>query len=111
MVCSGETGVGVVTSGTFSPTLEVVIAMAKAYEETKGSLADRLMAALVAADCVGGDHRGRLAAGVRVAKKGVKGYWLELHVDQTFTPAQQGGDPNDTRELGARVFHTFLEAR
>ena len=36
---------------------------------------------------------------------------LELHVDQTFTPAQQGGDPNDTRELGARVFHTFLEAR
>ena len=62
---------------------EVVIAMAKAYEETKGSLADRLMAALVAADCVGGDHRGRLAAGVRVAKKGVKGYWLELHVDRS----------------------------
>ena len=29
---------------------EVVVAMAKAYEETAGSLADRLMAALVAAD-------------------------------------------------------------
>src|SRR4029077_18074308 len=37
---------------------EVIVAMAKAYEETKGSLADRLMAALVAGDCAGGDHRG-----------------------------------------------------
>ena len=62
---------------------EVVVAMALAYEETKGSLADRLMAALVAADCVGGDHRGRLAAGIRVAKKDVEGYWLELHTDKS----------------------------
>jgi uncharacterized Ntn-hydrolase superfamily protein len=57
--------------------------MAEAYEETKGSLADRLMAALVAADEAGGDHRGRLAAGIRVAKKGVDGYWLELYVDKS----------------------------
>jgi uncharacterized Ntn-hydrolase superfamily protein len=62
---------------------EVIVAMAKAYEETKGSLADRLMAALIAGDCAGGDHRGRLAAGIRVAKKGVEGYWLELHVDRS----------------------------
>jgi uncharacterized Ntn-hydrolase superfamily protein len=62
---------------------EVIVAMAKAYEETKGSLADRLMAALVAGDCAGGDHRGRLAAGIRVAKKDVKGYWLELQVDRS----------------------------
>jgi uncharacterized Ntn-hydrolase superfamily protein len=62
---------------------EVIVAMAKAYEETKGSLADRLMAALLAGDCAGGDHRGRLAAGIRVAKSGVKGYWLELHVDKS----------------------------
>ncbi len=33
---------------------EVVVAMAAAYEETRGSLADRLMAALIAADCAGG---------------------------------------------------------
>jgi uncharacterized Ntn-hydrolase superfamily protein len=62
---------------------EVVTAMAKAYEEHRGSLADRLMAALVAGDRAGGDHRGRLAAGIRVAKKGVSGYWLELQVDQS----------------------------
>src|SRR5262249_49696065 len=62
---------------------EVIIAMGKAYEETKGSLADRLMAALVAADCAGGDHRGRLAAGIRVCKTGVDSYWLDLHVDKS----------------------------
>ena len=29
------------------------------------------------------DHRGRLAAGIRVAKTGVKGYWLEFYVDKS----------------------------
>ena len=62
---------------------EVVTAMGAAYEDTKGSLADRLMAGLVAADCVGGDHRGRLAAGIRVARSGVKGHWFELYIDKS----------------------------
>ena len=71
-VCQGNTLTG----------RAVITAMAKAYEETKGSLADRLMAALVAGDCAGGDHRGRLAAGIRVCKPGVADYWLDLHVDK-----------------------------
>ncbi len=71
--CQGNTLVG----------REVVFAMARAYEETDGSLADRLMAALVAGDCAGGDHRGRLAAGIRVSKEGIDGYWLELYVDKS----------------------------
>lgn len=62
---------------------DVVVAMGKAYEETEGSLADKLMAALVAADKAGGDHRGRLAAGIQVAKKGVEGDWLYLGVDDS----------------------------
>jgi uncharacterized Ntn-hydrolase superfamily protein len=62
---------------------EVIVAMSRAYEETKGSLADRLMAALVAGENAGGDHRGRLAAGIRVAKKGVAGHWFELYVDKS----------------------------
>lgn len=71
--CQGNTLVG----------REVIFAMARAYEETKGSLADRLMAALIAGDCAGGDHRGRLAAGIRVARKGTQDYWLELYVDKS----------------------------
>jgi uncharacterized Ntn-hydrolase superfamily protein len=71
--CQGNTLVGP----------EVIFAMARAYEETEGSLADRLMAALIAGDCAGGDHRGRLAAGMRIAKEGIDGYWLELYVDKS----------------------------
>ena len=62
---------------------EVIAAMARAYEDTSGSVADRLMAALVAGDCAGGDHRGRLAAGIRVAKRGIEGHWLALDVDKS----------------------------
>jgi uncharacterized Ntn-hydrolase superfamily protein len=62
---------------------EVIASMARAYEATNGSLADRLLAALAAGDCAGGDHRGRLAAGIRVAKRGVEGYWLELYIDKS----------------------------
>lgn len=71
--CQGNTLVG----------REVIFAMARAYEESKGSLADRLMAALAAGDRAGGDHRGRLAAGILIAKEGVKGHWLELYVDKS----------------------------
>jgi uncharacterized Ntn-hydrolase superfamily protein len=71
--CQGNTLVG----------REVLEAMGKAYEQTKGSLADRLVAALVAGDCAGGDHRGRLAAGIRVSKPGQEAYWLELQTDNS----------------------------
>ena len=71
--CQGNTLVG----------RDVITAMAAGYEETAGSLADRLMAALIAGDCVGGDHRGRLAAGIRMAKRDVKDYWFELYVDKS----------------------------
>ena len=61
----------------------VVTEMARGFEETPGTLADRLMAALVAGEEAGGDHRGKLAAGLRVAKRGVEGPWLELFVDES----------------------------
>jgi uncharacterized Ntn-hydrolase superfamily protein len=71
--CQGNTLVG----------RDVVTAMAAAYEEASGSLADRLMAALVAGDRAGGDHRGRLGAGLRVAGPCVDGGILELDVDES----------------------------
>ena len=61
----------------------VITSMASAYEARQGSLADRLLSALVAGDCAGGDHRGRLAAAIVVAKRGVDGNWLELRVDNS----------------------------
>ena len=62
---------------------KVIAEMARAYESTTGSLADRLMAALIAGDCAGGDHRGRLAAGIKGAKRGKPGTWFQLHVDKS----------------------------
>jgi uncharacterized Ntn-hydrolase superfamily protein len=62
---------------------EVVTAMATAYETTEGSLADRLMAALLAGDCAGGDHRGRLAAGIVVDRPGSETPWLDLQVERS----------------------------
>ena len=79
--CQGNTLVGRV----------VIEVMAKAYEETQGSLADRLMAALLAGDAVGGDHRGRLAAGIRVARTGTPGNWLELDVDDSSDAVRELG--------------------
>jgi uncharacterized Ntn-hydrolase superfamily protein len=62
---------------------QVIVDMQAAYEETKGTLADRLMAALKAGDDAGGDHRGRLAAGIRVARPGTDGLHVELYVDKS----------------------------
>ncbi len=79
---------------------QVITAMAKAYETTDGSLADRLMAALVAGDCAGGDHRGRLAAGIIVAKPEVEGHWLELSRRQERRRGDGAGQ--EVRRAGAR---------
>ncbi len=48
----------------------VAEAMAKAFESTKGELAERLFAALKAGDDAGGDRRGRQSASVLVVRKG-----------------------------------------
>lgn len=79
----GMTGRFYACQGNTLTGAEVITAMGRAYEDTEGTLTDRLMAALVAGDCAGGDHRGRLAAGIRVAKVGEEGVWLDLQVDQS----------------------------
>ena len=48
-------------------------AMAKAYENTKGELVDRLMAALEAAEAEGGDIRGKQSAAILVVKASPSG--------------------------------------
>jgi uncharacterized Ntn-hydrolase superfamily protein len=67
----------------------VLTGIARAYESTTGSLADRLMAALVAGDRAGGDHRGRLAAGIRVTRTGEPANWFELYVDQSDNAVEE----------------------
>ena len=57
-------------------------AMSKAFEESKGPLAERLMAALFAAESVGGDIRGKQSAAILVVKGKSSGkVWEDRLID------------------------------
>ena len=77
--------------GNTLASTEVVNAMVKAFEETKGHLSLRLMAALDAGQLAGGDKRGMQSAAMIIVKKG-GGVWLHndtvlrLQVDDSPTP-------------------------
>lgn len=69
-------------------------AMAKAFQETKGDLADRMLAALDAAQAVGGDARGRQSAALIVVDgKRQPGVWqgriFDLRVDDAAEPLKE----------------------
>ena len=70
---------------------KVVPAMAKAYESTEGDLAERLIAALEAAQAAGGDIRGKQSAAMIIVKgKSTGRPWadrvLELRIEDHPTP-------------------------
>ena len=73
---------------------EVVTAMARAFDETSGDLADRLRAALQAGDAAGGDARGRQSAALLVVRAG-GGYgglsdrYIDLRVDDHPDPCTE----------------------
>ena len=77
-----ETGEGFSCQANMMGKSSVWPAMAKAYRETKGDLADRLLAALRAAEGEGGDFRGRQAAAILVVPaKGEGRPWAERTFD------------------------------
>ena len=72
----------------------VVKAMSKAFEETEGKLADKLMAALFAGQEAGGDTRGQQSAALLVVQEG-RGYggfndrYIDLRVDDAEKPIEE----------------------
>jgi len=69
-------------------------AMARAFETTKGELADRLIAALEAAEKEGGDIRGRQSAAIIVVKGKSSGVWwkdriYDLRVEDSVAPVPE----------------------
>lgn len=72
----------------------VVKAMGKAYEETDGELADKLMAALFAGQEAGGDTRGQQSAALLVVQKnggygGFNDRYIDLRVDDAEKPIEE----------------------
>ena len=69
----------------------VVKEMARAFEQTKGELAMRLMAALDAAQAAGGDKRGVQSAAMLVVKaidspERTSDRWIDIRVDDSTNP-------------------------
>jgi uncharacterized Ntn-hydrolase superfamily protein len=69
-------------------------AMARAFETTKGELADRLIAALEAAEKEGGDIRGKQSAAIIVVKGKSSGVWwkdriYDLRVEDSVAPVPE----------------------
>jgi uncharacterized Ntn-hydrolase superfamily protein len=60
------------TQGNMLTGKETTDAMAETFEATTGELADKLMAALLKADTVGGDARGKQSASLRIFRKGAQ---------------------------------------
>ena len=73
---------------------EVVKEMSKAFEQTKGTLAERMLAALEAGQKAGGDRRGQQSASILVVRKGggFSGYndrYIDLRVDDNPQPISE----------------------
>jgi len=69
-------------------------AMSKAYESTQGDLADRILAALDAAQAAGGDVRGRQSAAILIVPAKGSGkpwadYLFNLRVDDSAEPLKE----------------------
>ena len=92
----GRYGDNYAVQGNILATEEVVEAMETGFLETKGELAARLYAALVAGDRKGGDSRGRQSAALQVARPG-GGYggfndrYIDVRVDDHQDPLRELG--------------------
>jgi uncharacterized Ntn-hydrolase superfamily protein len=92
----GRNGPNYAVQGNILTGQPVVIALEKAFLETKGTLAQRMYAALLAGDAAGGDSRGRQSAALIVVKEGA-GYnggndrAIDIRVDDHAEPFQELG--------------------
>ena len=76
-------------AGNILASQRVVSDMITAYQDTLSRpLAERLLAALDAAEAAGGDIRGRQSAGLVVAN-GEDWRWLDIRVDDHATPLEE----------------------
>ncbi len=90
----GKSGKHYTCQGNILTGEEVVADMAKAFEEMKGPLAWRLMAALEAGEKAGGDKRGKQSAAILVVREGrgpngVGDRYIDLRVDDHAKPVEE----------------------
>jgi uncharacterized Ntn-hydrolase superfamily protein len=92
----GRSGPNYAAQGNILAGEAVVVAMEEAFLETKGTLADRLYAALLAGEENGGDSRGKQSAAMLVVREraGYGGYTdraIDIRVDDHLEPFEELG--------------------
>ena len=90
----GQAGKNYVVQANLMEKASVWPAMARAFETAQGDLADRMLAALDAAEAEGGDVRGRQSAAILIVKARSSGRpWadkiFELRVEDHDTPLKE----------------------
>ena len=90
----GEAGADFVCQGNILAGPAVVAGMAKAYRETQGEMATRLLAALEAAQAKGGDKRGMQSASLLVVRPSASRpqftqRYIDLRVEDHKTPIKE----------------------
>jgi len=90
----GRTGPGYAAQGNLLVSGETVDALAESFELSSGSLAERLLDALAAAQAAGGDKRGQQSAALIVVERdggyaGLSDILVDLRVDDHEAPIEE----------------------
>jgi uncharacterized Ntn-hydrolase superfamily protein len=90
----GRTGSGYAAQGNILVSGDTVDALAETFEATAGSLAERLLASLAAAQAAGGDSRGQQSAALLVVQRdggyaGLSDVLVDLRVDDHEAPIEE----------------------
>jgi uncharacterized Ntn-hydrolase superfamily protein len=90
----GRTGAGYAAQGNILVSAGTVDALAETFESSKGALAERLLAALDAAQAAGGDSRGQQSAALLVVERdggyaGLSDVAVDLRVDDHERPLEE----------------------
>ena len=90
----GRTGSGYAAQGNILVSGETVEALAETFEAAEGSLAERLLASLAAAQAAGGDSRGQQSASLLVVERdggyaALSDLLVDLRVDDHEAPIEE----------------------
>jgi uncharacterized Ntn-hydrolase superfamily protein len=88
------TGSGYSCQGNILASSKVVESMAKAYQDTRGDLIEKLLRTLTAGQAAGGDRRGQQSAALLIVREkgGYEGWtdrYVDLRVDEHPTPIEE----------------------